>query len=115
MLQIILFLQQSYKFTLDFCQNYAEKNYAERLREISERSSPTPQEPVTRGGEEEEHAKHQGHIGGPQGALGAAATPRPRTAGLTAKLSDRRDQIAAISRQKKSRGRNLNGRGMIIA
>ena len=23
---------------------------------------PTPQEPVTRGGEEEEHAKHQGHI-----------------------------------------------------
>ena len=41
-------------------------------------SSPTPQEPVSRGGEEEEHAKHQGHIesrGGPQGALGAAATP----------------------------------------
>ena len=25
-------------------------------------TSPTPQEPVTRGGEEEEHAKHQGHI-----------------------------------------------------
>ena len=24
--------------------------------------NPTPQEPVTRGGEEEEHAKHQGHI-----------------------------------------------------